>query len=350
MGIKCNRSSRHQTKGKEDMNNKKNLKMKPVGSEYMEQYNALLRYVFQVTEQELSSIGWQEREIIRAKFPTMEKADVIGWFDNDTLVSQVAVYPMHVRIFGQTYAMGGLTGVGTYPEYSNMGLMHKLLEQALKNMKERGQDICYLYPYSIPYYRRKGWEIISDKISYEIKDYQLPKNHQVPGDVRRVDTEGEELKETYKRYAMRTHGAILRDDLAWNEYWLWDSDDIMAAVYYNEKNEPDGYVIYWIAKEVFHIKDMIFNNEEARTGLWNFVAAHFSMINQVEGDTYTDEPLAFLLEDASIKEVISPYYMGRIVDFVSFIEKYPFKPSVLDREWKFRLVDPIMECNREISI
>lgn len=160
MGIKCNRSSRHQTKGKEDMNNKKNLKMKPVGSEYMEQYNALLRYVFQVTEQELSSIGWQEREIIRAKFPTMEKADVIGWFDNDTLVSQVAVYPMHVRIFGQTYAMGGLTGVGTYPEYSNMGLMHKLLEQALKNMKERGQDICYLYPYSIPYYRRKGWEII----------------------------------------------------------------------------------------------------------------------------------------------------------------------------------------------
>ena len=180
-------------KGKGIMNNKKNLKMKPVGSEYMEQYNALLRYVFQVTEQELSSIGWQEREIIRAKFPTMEKADVIGWFDDDNLVSQVAVYPMQTRIFGRTYAMGGLTGVGTYPEYSNMGLMHKLLEQALKNMKEQGQDICYLYPYSIPYYRRKGWEIISDKISYEIKDYQLPKNHQVPGNVRRVDTEGEEL-------------------------------------------------------------------------------------------------------------------------------------------------------------
>ena len=111
-------------KGKGIMNNKKNLKMKPVGSEYMEQYNALLRYVFQVTEQELSSIGWQEREIIRAKFPTMEKADVIGWFDDDNLVSQVAVYPMQTRIFGRTYAMGGLTGVGTYPEYSNMGLMH----------------------------------------------------------------------------------------------------------------------------------------------------------------------------------------------------------------------------------
>ena len=131
------------------MNNKKNLKMKPVGSEYMEQYNALLRYVFQVTEQELSSIGWQEREIIRAKFPTMEKADVIGWFDDDNLVSQVAVYPMQTRIFGRTYAMGGLTGVGTYPEYSNMGLMHKLLEQALKNGAIRTYALTGTYPESL---------------------------------------------------------------------------------------------------------------------------------------------------------------------------------------------------------
>ena len=325
---------------------KNNLIMKAVGSEYMAQYNALLRYVFQVTDQELRSVGWQEAEMIRAKFPTMEKADVIGWFDDGTLVSQVAVYPMKVRIFGKTYALGGLTGVGTYPEYSNMGLMHSLLERALVDMRSKGQYICYLYPYSIPYYRRKGWEIVSDKISYEIKDYQLPKNRPVTGNVRRVKTESEELKRTYERYAMRTHGAILRDDLAWNEYWLWDSDDIMAAVYYNEDDEPDGYIIYWIYNEVFHIKDMIFNNEEARTGLWNFVSAHFSMITQVEGNTYTDEPLAFLFEDASIKEVISPYYMARIVDFTAFIADYPFKPDEVDREWKFTMTDPMMACNR----
>lgn len=327
--------------------NKKNLKMKSVSSEYMDQYNALLRYVFQVTDQELNSIGWEEKEIIRAKFPTMQKADVIGWFDKDTLVSQVAVYPMKVRIFNKTYDMGGLTGVGTYPEYSNQGLMHKLLETALKKMKEREQYITYLFPYSIPYYRRKGWEIISDKISYEIDDYQLPKNRQVSGDVRRVKYDSDEIKETYNKFAMHTHGAILRDELAWNEYWLWDTDDIMAAIYYNENQEADGYIIYWLADDVFHIKDMIFNTEDARTGLWNFVSAHFSMIDKVVGDTYTDEPLAFLLEDASIKETISPYYMARIVDFQEFIARYPFRKSNIEkREWKFTLSDPIMEENQ----
>lgn len=326
--------------------NQEDLSLRQVGIEYMNQYNQLLRYVFQVTDQELSASGWQEKEIIRAKYPTMEKADVLGWFDKDNLVSQVAVYPMKIKVFNQTYDMGGLTGVGTYPEYSNMGLMHKLLEQALKNMRERGQYISYLYPYSIPYYRRKGWEIISDKISYEIKDYQLPRNRDVMGNVRRVDIDSGELKKTYQKYAEHTHGAILRDELAWNEYWLWDSDDIMAAIYYNEKQEPDGYLIYWLANDVFYIKDMIFNNEDARGGLWNFISAHFSMIDKVVGDTFTDEPLAFLLEDADIKESIAPYYMARIVDFAKFIEKYPFKPDSVKREWKFTLTDPVMECNQ----
>ena len=324
----------------------KKLKMKPVRIESIEQYHALLRYVFQVTNRRLSKVDWKEKELIQAKFPTMQKADVIGWFDGDNLVSQVVVYPMNVQVYKTVYPMGGLTGVGTYPEYSGKGLMYKLLEQALKTMREKGQYICYLYPYSIPYYRKKGWEIISDKITYEIHDYQLPQNRQVPGFVRRVKPAGKGIKEIYARYAAHTHGAVLRDELAWNEYFLWDPDDLMAAVYYNEEDEPEGYVIYQIAEEVFYIKDMIFNTEEARTGLWNFVSAHFSMINKVIGNTYTDEPLAFLFEDASIKETISPYYMARIVDFSRFIERFPFKSSTLERRWKFKLTDPIMECNQ----
>ncbi len=292
--------------------------MKKVGLEHLEQYNQLLRYVFQVTDRELHEIGWEAKEFIRDKSPVLEKADVLGWFDGDKLVSQVAVYPFQVRIYHRIYEMGGLTGVGTFPEYSNQGLMHKLLFQALNNMREKKQLISYLYPYSIPYYRRKGWEIISDKITFEVNDYQLPKNRQVSGEVERVDIESDQLKQAYECFALKTHGAMLRNNLAWNEYFRWDSDDLMGAIYYNDNGNPDGYVLYWIADEVFHIKDMIFINEEARIGLWNFISAHFSMISKVIGNIYKDEPLAFLLEDADIKETISPYFMARIVDLEQF--------------------------------
>lgn len=328
------------------MSREKRLKIKKVGVEHLEQYNQLLRYVFQVTDNDLHKIGWEERDMILAKSPMLEQADVVGWFDGEKLVSQVAVYPFQVRIFNKTYDMGGLTGVGTFPEYSNQGLMHKLLRQALENMREKKQSISYLYPYSIPYYRRKGWEIISDKITFEVKDYQLPKTKQVSGEVERIDIENNDLKVVYEHFAYQNHGAMLRNDLAWSEYWRWDFDDLTAAIYYNENRQPDGYVLYWISDEVFHIKDMIFINEEARSGLWNFISAHFSMISKVIGNIYTDEPLAFLLEDADIKETISPYYMARIVDLEQFITQYPFKPNNMKRVWTFTLDDPLLPWNQ----
>jgi len=330
------------------MSRKKQLKIKKVELEHLKQYNQLLRYVFQVTYRDLNQIGWEEDEIIRAKSPILEQADVLGWFDEDKLISQASVYPLKVRVFNQTYEMGGLTGVGTYPEYANQGLMHKLLYQSLENMKNRGQSISFLFPYSIPYYRRKGWEIISDKITYEIQDYQLPKNKQVTGEIVRVNAESEEVKKAYERFAFQTHGALLRDELLWNEYWRWEPDDMTAAIYYNNDDQPDGYVLYRIADEIFHIKDMIFVNEEARSGLWNFISAHFSMISKVIGNTYTDEPLAFLLEDADIKETISPYYMARIVVIEQFIAQYPFKPDTADREWTFMLDDPMLSWNQGV--
>ena len=139
---------------------KKNLTMKTVGIEHLDQYNKLLRYVFQVTENELHQVGWEDKEIKKMKSPILKKAHVLGWFDDDILVSQVAVYPMKVRIFNKTFEMGGVTGVGTYPEYSNKGLMHQLLCKALEDMRGKGQYISYLFPYAIPYYRNKGWELI----------------------------------------------------------------------------------------------------------------------------------------------------------------------------------------------
>ena len=70
------------------------------------------------------------------------------------------------------------------------------------------------------------------------------------------------------------------------------------------------------------------------------------MISKVVGNVFTDEPLAFLLEDADIKETISPYFMARIVDFEQFIAQYPFKADNVEREWTFTLTDPLLDWNQ----
>ncbi|NWQ41669.1 GNAT family N-acetyltransferase [Bacillus sp. EB106-08-02-XG196] len=322
------------------------LKMGKVETKHFQQFNQLLRYVFQVTKKDLQMIGWEEREIALAKKPVLDQADVLGWFDGEKLVSQLAVYPFQVNIFGRSYEMGGLTGVGTYPEYANMGLMYKLMGQALADMRERKQSISYLFPYSIPYYRRRGWEIVSDKMTFEVRDIQLPKIKKVPGYVERLDIEHPDVRIVYKLFSSKMHVGMLRNDLAWDEYWRWDVDELTAALYYDSSHKPQGYLLYWISEDVLHIKEMVYMNQEARIGLWNFIGAHFSMVSKVVGNIFMNEPLAFWLEDGDINESISPYFMARIVCAKQFISQYPFKATGTDIQLTFMLEDPMLEWNQ----
>lgn len=324
------------------------LKMRELNQNDVAQFNDLLRYAFQVTRKELMNVGWEEDEIRRSKRPILDKAEVIGWFDKKKLASQIAIYPMKVNIHGEIYKMGGVTGVATYPEYANYGLMHALMKKALQIMKEEGQTISFLYPYSIPYYRKKGWEIISDKMSFTIKDTQLPKFVDVPGMLDRVDTESEDIKKIHDIFSHERHGVLIRKELEWEEYFRWEPEDLIAAVYYNENHEPEGYMYYRIEDDILYIKEMVYLNQEARHGLWNYISAHFSMINEVRGDNYTSEPLAFLLEDSEISEKIEPYFMARIVDLKKFLRKYPFLIKSSSNKLTFNVFDPLMECNNGI--
>ena len=194
-------------------------------------------------------------------------------------------------------------------------------------MHKEGKSFALLYPYSIPLYHHLGWEIISNKISFNIKDRQIPTKVSAPGYVRRVAWDNTEFHELHSHFASITHGCLFRNALAWEEYWRWDEDDTNVAVYYNVKDKPCGYMVYLIKNDIMHIKEMIYLNREAQKGLWEYIHAHDSMIDEVHGNTYFSEPIAFEMDDGDIKEAIRPYAMGRIVDVAGFLEDYPCDPD-----------------------
>ncbi len=293
----------------------------------LDQYNALLRYTFQVTEEELTATGWKDDEIKQSKFPVLERADVLGCFDGEDLISQFAVYPLKMNIYDTVYHVGFVTSVCTYPEYTGQGIMKKLMIQGLTQMHEEGKSFALLYPYSIPLYHHLGWEIVSNKISFNIKDRQIPTKVKAPGYVRRVSWDNTEFHELHSHFASITHGCLFRNSLAWEEYWRWDEDDTNVAVYYNVKDKPCGYMVYLIKNDIMHIKEMVYLNREAQKGLWEYIHAHDSMIDEVHGSTYFSEPIAFEMDDGDIKESIRPYAMGRIIDVEDFLADYPCDPD-----------------------
>ena len=76
---------------------------------------------------------------------------------------------------------------------------------------------------------------------------------------------------------MQHHGALIREQAGpGDEYWRWENDDMIVALYYrNEEHKPLGYLVYYIANEIFHIKEMVYLTSEARHGLWNYISAAF---------------------------------------------------------------------------
>lgn len=326
---------------------KNNLKIKKLESKHLGQFNDLLRYAFQVTDEQLHKVGWKHDEIKRSKFPILETAEVIGWFEGERLASQIAVYPMEINISGALYEMGFITGVATYPEYMGMGLMSSLIKKALECIREKKQSISFLYPYSIPLYRHKGWEIVSDKMTFRIKDSQLPKDIDIKGRVRRVSKESQDLYDLHNRFARQTHGCIIRKTLEWEEYWRWDVDDITVAIYYNVNDEPLGYLVYLIENDIFHVKEMVYLNQEASKGLWRYISAHESMVSEVTGNNYYNHTIAFLFGDSEMKETIRPYIMARIVDFEEFITQYQFNDVEIKDSITFEITDDLLEWNNK---
>ena len=308
-------------------NDENNYTLRPLTIDDAEEYNALLRYAFQVTEQELAETGWKDDEITQSKFPVLQRADVLGCFNGDDLIAQFAVYPLDMNIYGVKYSVGFVTSVCTYPEYTGHGIMKRLMIQSLIRMRDAHKSFALLYPYSIPLYRGLGWEIISNKMTYTIKDTQIPRKLNEPGYVRRVSWDDKEFKELHTKFAEKTHGCLYRNNLAWEEYWRWDEDDTNVAVYYNVKDKPCGYMVYLIKNDIMHIKEMVYLNREAQKGLWEYIHAHDSMIDEVHGSTYFSEPIAFEMDDGDIKESIRPYAMGRIIDVEDFLADYPCDPD-----------------------
>ena len=326
--------------------NNKNYIIRNLTTKDLEQYNALLRYAFQVTEQELAKYGWGDEEIKQSKFPVLERADILGCYDGETLVSQFAVYPLKMDIYGAVLPVGFITSVSTYPEYSGQGIMSRLMKKSLMGMREKRQSLALLYPYSIPLYRKFGWEIISNKISYVIKDRQIPSKAGISGFVRRVGWDSRDFMELHTAFARQTHGCLFRNSLAWEEYWRWADDDTVVAIYYTEQGDPSGYMVYLIRNDVMYIKEMIYLNREAYNGLWQYIHAHDSMIDEVRGNTYFNEPVAFDMDDGDIKETIRPYIMGRIIDLEMFLKDYRCDPQEQNVCIAFEITDPVLDWNQ----
>ncbi|GIW12737.1 MAG: UPF0256 protein [Tepidiforma sp.] len=87
-------------------------------------------------------------------------------FVDGRMVSTLGVWPFTVRLNGSPVPMGGVTAVGTLPNYRRRGLLRRTMQQALETMHERRQPLAILWASMAAIYQRFGYGLASTGVTY----------------------------------------------------------------------------------------------------------------------------------------------------------------------------------------
>lgn len=255
---------------------------------------------------------------------------VIGAFDDGELVAQLSLLPLATYVGGKPFAMGGIANVSSWPERRRKGAVTQLFTHVLKRMKDNGQTLSFLAPFDFPFYRRYGWEMYVEYKAYTIEKALLPPRRAVEGTVKRISRLDEMLVQQiaplYDAYARRYSGTLSRSKDWWFDE-LFRRRQGQVAIYTTANGDMTGYVFYQVSQREMTVHELVYLDEEARQGLWNYISNHDSMIDRAHVKAPADDALAYMTPNPRFEQKIIPYFMGRIVDVESFLAAYPFETS-----------------------
>jgi predicted acetyltransferase len=304
--------------------------------EQWDEIEALAQYAFRL------QLSEREKEERRAQ---ARPEQMWGYFMNGSLAAKLTVLPFHTWICGRKFAMGGIAGVASWPEYRRKGMVGQLMSKALNVMKEERQLVSFLSPFHIGFYRKYGWEVITDFKKYEVAASKLSDIPPYEGHIERANSgDWPLLQKVYEDYGVMYSGMLLRDEERWVRS-IFQGSKWMAAVYRNDRDELRGYLVYRIEGNHFQTKELVFLDEQARQALLKFIANHDSMVDKVTLKAPTDDQLPFLISNPRIKQEIVIHKMGRIVDVQSFLESYQFASRGREARFTLQVEDSHAEWN-----
>ncbi|WBL15962.1 GNAT family N-acetyltransferase [Sutcliffiella sp. NC1] len=282
---------------------------------------------------------------IEKRIERMKKNHILyGILEEDVLVAKLHLLPFEIHLGEQQWKMGGIAGVATYPEYRRKGYVKELLTHSLHVMKEEGYTVSMLHPFSIPFYRKYGWEVLSNRFKCTLtkSDLVMLPTDTNTGKIKRYRDVSDftDLSTVYDQYASTFSGMLVRS----KDWWEQITEGLHAAIYY-EDIVPTGYLLYSIKDSKMEVEEFVALDKGARNGLWNFICQHDSMVNTLEIITNERDPLIYSLVNPNIKMEVSPYFMTRIVNVEAFIKQYKFNKS--RESVKIKITDTFAPWNEQ---
>jgi predicted acetyltransferase len=295
--------------------------IRAASSDEMADFRRVTGYVFADNEKDPAS---EENALVAPEWSTCA-------FVDGQLASTLATYPFRMRLNGATADAGGLTAVGTLPQYRRRGLLRSTISQSFREQRERGQSIAILWASFGGIYQRFGYGPASNVVSYDFDPRWagLHPGLESPGGSVSVTSDRDEvlptMKQIYRKYSGPRNLMLHRADATWH-FGVFRSFDkkhrTHVAIFRNAAGEPTGHLSYQLEaseepmpNQTLEVCDFIALDAEAHIGLWQFLLAHDLVSRVRTGPMPEDDPSPLLVQEASkLGRTMSEGLFLRVVD------------------------------------
>jgi predicted acetyltransferase len=210
-------------------------------------------------------------------------------FVDGRMAASYSTLPLTMRANGRAIALGGVSAVGTLPEYRRRGLLRKITEQSFVDMRARGQTVAALWASQAAIYQRYGYALASAQVGYRIDSIDVGFNDGDGGSARLNRVHGdagyEIVKQIYIDFVAQRSGYLHRAKALWLNNALAPSalNGVAHIAVAYDGAAPVGYVIYHARdgrtghptrpQEII-VRDLVWLTSDAYRSLWSWLARH----------------------------------------------------------------------------
>jgi predicted acetyltransferase len=283
---------------------------------------------------------------------TIGLANIRAVRHKDRFVAGLGFAPIGQWFGGARVPMAAITAVGVAPDWRGAGVGSALLRHALKDLRIAGIPLAALYPSSLRFYRRAGFERAGQRLTYELPLEAIDVDDRsldlVPFDAAQYD----QVYQVYEEHALRAPGNLDRPSWMWQRR-LEPKDKQTFRFLVTDEACIEGYVVFTQAGRLdpLTIADVCVLTPGAGRRILGLLAGYRSMIEHVTWHGGPLDPLVYLLGEQmtggarnKVKIIRSLDWVLRIVDVAGALAARGYPPG-LSAELHLDVYDEVLPAN-----
>jgi predicted acetyltransferase len=274
--------------------------------------------------------------------------NVYAWREGPTVVGGMIFAPMGQWFGGRSVPTIGLAGVGMTPERRGEGAGGAMMRAAIRAMRARGAALSTLYPSTVPFYRKLGYERAGARFLVTLSPGVLAgtKRDADLEVVRGTPDRTPELDLLQSRWASRHAGALDRGPYVWGRALRPPRDEAPAVFAIRRAGALVGHLVVVHKPLDGHDTEVVVTDAAAEDGsaaraILDVLAGYRSICARIRWQMHVPSLFSMSLADRTHETRLVDHWLLRVLDVRAALEARGYPRDVKARV-EIEVDDPLV--------